>query len=482
VSSVRRSSSLPTDERIVVWIIFLLAALPAWLRGGTHAPWTQPVLVFSIVSFLVLVGLSWARRRRPGVDPSGAPGSFINLRDPLFWLGAAFLLLLVLQWWNAGRVLFYDSADKAWAYSPPRHVGWPSAITRLEARQMLDWFVPAWVILVAIRSPGFSAVAVRRVWRLMVFNAALLALFGIVQFISGTTRMYWLVQMRPHFFASFGYPNHAGSYFLMTMCMAAGLLAHDIGPGGGFARWARRIGLGAAFLLSLVGANLSLSRLAVMLSWLLVIPLAALWIRFLWPRLEPVRRVHVVAAALAIISLAGLLTLGLGRDAIRKEFKPEDDNKTFMDRETSFRWFQMKSAVQVWRDHPWCGVGGWGYRYLIGHYVPRDLWRKITEGKANVHNDPVQFLAEFGLWGAGAMAAVVVILLAGAWRVRAGWPPIFLLPLMGLVLVWMQSLIDLPFRSPAVVNLWLIALAGVARVAAPRKTPPPSPPATLQIS
>jgi hypothetical protein len=466
-------------------MVVVLAAWPAWLRGGTHAPWTRPLLWLGLMALALLVFLSWRRRIRPtdGPDPAAPRAAFLAWRDPVFWMGSALMILLAVQWWNSGRVLFYDSAARAWTYSAPPHAGWPSAITTAEARQMLDWFLPAWVILLALRSPGLTTRGARLVWRLLAFNAGLLALFGIVQYLTGTTRMYGLVQMRPHFFASFGYPNHAGSYFMLTMCMSAGLLAHEAATDGVRPRWGRRIGLGAVFFLSFVGSNLSLSRLAVILSWLLLLPLAALFARSLWPRLAPVRRLQVVMGSLAVVTLAALLTLGLAREAIRKEFVPEQDNKTFMDRETSFRWFQMQSAVRIWRDHPWCGVGGWGYRYLIGHYVPPTMWRKITEGKANVHNDALQFLAEFGLWGAGAMGGILVVLLAGVHRVRAGYPPLFAAPLVGVGLVGLQSLIDLPFRSPAVLSLWLILLAGLPRVMGlPRREPVLPPAVRPQIS
>lgn len=454
-------SAFPKTQLFAVVLVSLLMLYPAWLRGGTHAGWTWPLPWIAIGGLLL-----WLFSGRLSQDRANRPA--LSLKDPALWAGLLFLLLLILQWWNAGRALYYDVAARAWSYSPPRHPLLPSAITTAEARQMLDWFVPAWVILVVLRSPSLWPRARRAIWRVAVINAALLAIFGMVQFASGTTNMYWLLPMRPHFFASFGYPNHAGSYFLMSECLAAGLLVYELEDTVARRRVGRMLVLSLAFLLSLVGANFALSRASILLSWLLLLPIGFVIGRVTWQRLRPAHRVNLVIGSLAAIVLAALLTIGLGRDAIRTEFKPEDDQKTFFDRETNFRWFQLETAVHIWRDNPWYGVGGWGYRYLMAHYLPTDQWHRVSEGKANVHNDPVQFLSEFGLVGAGAMAGVVVLLGCSAFRRRQGFDAMIALSMLGVGAVALQSLIDLPFRSPAVLYLWLVILAGAGGARKPR--------------
>lgn len=442
-------------------VAFLAILAATWLRGGTHPAWSWPLLWISLVGLLSLpVACVWSSRIRR--EPfSGAP--VLRWKDPVLWFGLILIALLAVQWWNAGRILYYDPAARAWAYSAPRHPALPSAITSLESRQMLDWFVPAFVLLILLRSPSFSARGVRLLWRLVVCSAAVLSVFGLLQFLSGTEKMFGFIPMRPHFFASFGYPNHAGSYFLIAMCLCAALLVHELSRPDAIRR-GRMVLLSVCFVLCLLGANFALSRASILASWFLLLPIGLLVLRAVWFRLGPAQRVNMIALSLAAVVLAMILTFGLGQEAIRTEFKPEDDNKTLLTRETDFRIFQIESAARIWRDHPWYGVGGWGYRYLMAHYLPPEQWQRVTEGKANVHNDPIQFLAEFGLIGGGAMAAVVLVLGVEAWRRRAGAPPLLLLPLMGVGIVGLQSLIDLPFRSPAVLMLWLCAFAGAIRL------------------
>lgn len=445
-----------------------LATASAWLRGGTHPAWSAPLFFLALLSLLLLVLLphlrAWPRKSNlPGVH-------FIRWRDPVFVGGAIFMLLLLTQWLNAGRILYFDSEIRAWSYSPPRLRHLPGAITPAEARQMLDWFLPAWVVLLGLRSRLMNSRAIRLSLRLIVYQAGLLGLFGLIQYATGTTHMYGFVPMRPHFYATFGYPNHAGSYFLMIMCLAAALVSWDLGSDQPPRIWIRRIALSSVFFLSFVSANLSLSRSAIILSWIMLVILAYSLLKYIWPRFTAVQRLNTAMVGVAVLSLAILLTVGLAHSAIRKEFSPEPGSATpMMEKEVSFRWFQMHSALRMWADHPWFGVGGWGYRYLIGHYVPADEWRRINEGKANVHNDPLQFLAEFGLVGAGAMAVVVGSLLLSVWRAKTGFPPLVLLPLLGVGMVGLQSMIDLPFRSPAVLIVWLVCLGSAARVLPARR-------------
>ena len=158
-------SGLRTFERGAIGAVCLLAFYPAWLRGGTHAPWTLPLPWLALVSLVLLGALAWIESRRERAAGRPSPPAWIPWRDLVLWMGLVFLLLLATQYMNAGRVLYFDTAARAWTYSEPRWAGWPSAITATESRQMLDWFVPAWAILLALRSPRHGTRARRELWR-----------------------------------------------------------------------------------------------------------------------------------------------------------------------------------------------------------------------------------------------------------------------------------------------------------------------------
>jgi O-antigen ligase len=82
-------------------------------------------------------------------------------------------------------------------------------------------------------------------------------------------------------------------------------------------------------------------------------------------------------------------------------------------------------------------------------------------GRANVHNDGLQFLAEFGVVGAGMLLAAGAFCLRPFFRRRFPGGPVPFFVMFGLAAVVAHSLLDLPFRSPAVMFLWCAMLAAV---------------------
>jgi hypothetical protein len=290
-----------TGGRGLPALLALLAAGPAWLRGGTYADWMHPWLWLAAAVLAVVLFQNRAPEHRARL-----------LRDPVAWLGLLFITLLVLQWSNAGRALYFDADAGRWTHSQPPRPGWPFAFTAGEARQMLDWFVPAWVLVVGLRSPALGSAGVRRCWRLLAYQAGALAVFGLAQYATRTPRMYGVFPMETPFFAAFGYQNHAGSYFLLVLPLALGLLCHEGAVDGQPRRRARLFGLGLVALLALVACNLSLSRVSIVAGWAMLLPLGLLLLAFFWPRLEAAQRLNIVATGAATLCLAGLLVFGLG--------------------------------------------------------------------------------------------------------------------------------------------------------------------------
>lgn len=123
----------------------------------------------------------------------------------------------------------------------------------------------------------------------------------------------------------------------------------------------------------------------------------------------------------------------------------------------------VAAALEIWKDSPWFGVGGWGFRYLAVSHLPEQAVEKIA-GLANVHNDPVQFLVEFGLIGNGLMALIVLVLARPVFFGGVSQRPALLFAAAGVMIVLLHSLIDLPFRCPAIIYAWLTTLALVGRL------------------
>jgi hypothetical protein len=464
-------------EKALIGVVCALLAFTAWMRGGTYVPFQQPLPLLGLLVVLTLFIAPWLPGEDAPLDRT-AQILFGLLKDPLFYLGAGLLVLLGLQWFNAGRELVFDVGQGAWRYTAPPYPGLPSAVTRSDAAEMLRWFFPAWCLLLAVRSRLMSVRATRVLLAALIVNASLLAFFGIVQRLAGATALYWTFPLKGDFFASFGYANHAAEFFVLLLALALGWFLRELlKPLQGYTlslRATAAAGVGA--LLCFLGAHLSLSRGGIIMSWFCVLVAFIYAVRLAWPRLHPPARVNAIAAGLAICCLNFFIIV----TPAEKAFYHHAEQPMFRPgQEIGSRWFQSSAAMRIWREQRLFGVGGWGYRHFMPLHIPAEKWAAIGVGDANVHCDPVQFLCEFGAIGLALITGVVIVLavpivhnLAQARparmerrfrRITAN--PLLTLPLVGAVLILAYSLVDLPFRSPAILLHWLAIVATLPKIA-----------------
>ena len=386
------------------------------------------------------------------------------IRDPVFYLGLAFMTLLAVQWFNAGRPLVLDQTQNRWLYSQPGIPFLPSAFTESEAMEMITWFLPAWALVLILRSPWMDYDMFYSLWRMMALNSALLALFGIVQLASGTTDIYWMIPAKYIHFASFGYPNHAGAYFTLMLCLSGGLLLRETFArdkpvlNGAILLWL------ACSILDLAAATLSFSRAATVFSWTVTVAMCVYAIRKWWHVVNPAARLNLVVSIGGALFLACFAAIAFGKEKLVEKMSKLIPSITILpDSAGASRIMVITAALEAWKDSPWFGVGGAGFRYLAASHLPGRAIEK-TAGLANVHNDPVQFLLEFGLVGIGLMVLIIFVLARPLFRGRVSRRPALLFAAAGVFIVLLQSLIDLPFRCPAIIYAWLAMLTLVGRL------------------
>ena len=508
--------------RIAVMLhVAFIAIYLAWMRGGTvpdpvfygPLPWLAAGLVEMILLFPLL--------KKGETDADGRSRVVRSLlSDPVFYLGVLFLAYVGIQCANGPCELQYDVEAAQWKFSPPPLDGWPFSVSRAEAGQLLYWYAPVFAVILAMRH-GLSRRAKLNLLRVLVVSSALLSLLGILQFLSGTHKVYWITPLPVQFFASFGYPNHAGSFFTLSLAISIGLLIQDVveqSDKGGSTRWI--VVCAVCAVLNLLGASFSLCRAGILLSWSIALLGIVYAFAYLAPRLPQSAKLRLaVSVALGIGVAAFFYFVAYPDNAIRHELstlrkkikarpaaarvenvpadgaaaaaKERKDEYRFDNPFAADRKRLAGAAIDIWRDYPWMGVGGWGYRHFIGLYVPEQDWKYIrSRGRANVHNDFLQYLCEQGVIGFGLLLGTVVLLLVPFWhrlfRILAGPPPdgeenaarlrIFRVPpvawflLAGTTAVVVHSLIDLPFRCPAIIVLWFISLCTMSAVL-PRTDP-----------
>jgi len=455
ISIVRRGSAEIWLLRILVAILVYLP----WARGGTsiRSQLPLPWVGFGLLGLIFLLPAIY--RGTASVGQSLTKSAKGLLRDPVVYTGGLFLILLAVQWWNAGRYQFFNPIHRAWEYTAPGIAWLPFAFLRAEAKEMLVWFCPAWAMLLAIRNPGISPAGLRTLWTWMAANGGVLALLGLAQCATGAPGVLWTQRIPGSiFFSTFGYANHAGAFFTLMFCLSGGLCIRKL-----YSRSSRRWGPGHSLLLAfavlnLAGTTFSLSRVGIILAWTAVIILVVYTIALGWRRMAPAHRLNLVAALVGAVCLIFFVIAGLPGHSVFTELSTLKYLKTEAALLENPRTRLMQTAVEIWMASPWFGVGGWGFAHLFSTYLPG--WK--NPGLANVHNDPLQFLVEFGAVGTLLLCAT---LLAMSWPLlrtkRISKHPLATCAVLGLSLTLAHSLVDLPFRCPAILFSWLAILAGI---------------------
>ncbi len=429
-----------------------LLIVPVWAAWGAYKPWQG--------SFLWLCLWAWVCFFLSPVPPK-APGRIARfkklLKDPLFWLSVLFLGYLTIQFLNSGRMQIFDFDLNQYSYSPPRWPSLPWAITESESLEMIMWFAPALSLFLILRHSWSNLQPRILIW-IVCLNGFLNAMLAFVHQASGWVLMYNFQKFGDDVYGSFGYPNHGAVYFILLFAIALGLLFREL-----LSETSDRDNAGMGFALFwtpvfFLAANLSTSRAGILGAWLVLILTVISIAIIAWPRIHPVQRVY---GLITMSVLIGALTAGflLFTQPIHiRELQNATVNLNVY-QEIESRFFQIESAWLMWLDHPVYGVGGWGYRYFVSQYIPLEEWRRLGIGKANVHNDFMQFLAEFGLIGfsllMGVFLPMFIRLIRNFFRKPYDYFSLWANPLRiacmwGIVMLVLDSQFDIPLRSPAI--------------------------------
>ncbi|MGA0334426.1 MAG: O-antigen ligase family protein [Kiritimatiellia bacterium] len=433
--------------------ILPLLFVPVWMGGGAFPPWQG--------SFLWLGAWAWGcyflQPATKGL-PSRKTRCLKLVKDPLLWISLGFLGYLTLQHLNTGRVQIFDFDLNEWRYSDPPVPWLPSSITRSESHEMIRWFAPILTLLMILRQSWKALPPPTLMW-LVCLNGFCNVMLAFTQEAMGWSKMYNLQRFGDDFYASFGYPNHAALYFILLFSLALGLFLKEI-LSESSDRDLPTLFLSAVLTLTFfIAANLSTSRAGILGSWLvLILSLLTLSV-ILWPRTHPVQKIYGFIAVSLGISFLITAFLLLAKPIHFRELRSATLTLDVYN-EIEGRFFQIESAFKLWMDHPLYGVGGWGYRYLGSHYMPMEEWHQMLRaGKANVHNDWMQFGAEFGIIGLGLLLAAFFPLLRGILSSLFKNPvhgesiwadPLKICVFWGLVMLFLDSQFDIPLRSPAV--------------------------------
>lgn len=347
--------------------------------------------------------------------------------------------------------------------------GLPWSLIAAESRNALDWFPPILIALIAVRHALLKRTK-RALMGYACVMSAVLALAGIVQYALDGQFLYWGMNATSgvdsqggldYFFATFGYPNHAASWFSAVMLLSIGM-----------ALWANEHRDAARLhpivyiicaALCCVSAILTGSRAGMLFS-LFIVAFATLYIPFRclgsWPmrvRLSALGTLLLVAAVVLGTAVFRIYVIDANRtrteavetaqadlsqakadgdqaaleaaksaksaaealphygefqalDVVFEEIYDTDWKAFFENPMLARSGYQGILAGRQHDDYPWFGSGAWSFRWLNTSYINPEApeekgWFGASGGvgQANVHNDTLQFLAEHGWIGFGLM-------------------------------------------------------------------------------
>lgn len=483
-------------DNIVPFAVALLTCGFAWLYGGIVGSALLPTIPW-LTLLLLEVMLCFPQRHAGESTYSARSRVWRHLKtDPIMWTALGFSALLMIPFVNKALCPLCDyPAIVAGARVEAPVPFLPSCVNRLHHLNVVMWFVPSLVALLAVKHSLLKR-GKRCVLEMIVWNGFALAILGFVQNVMKADAPLWGTFEGPkaYFFSTFGYPNMGGDYFTTLFALAIGLWRwrfdgirrdemehHSHGVNSGPGSFWRKHYMMIPAVVFFFAALTTLSRAAIILVTLLAIVFFMHTFVSIFVTLSKPKRAKASAASLfAMIGIA-MFAVFFTPDDLQREVNTLD-TEAVLDRVTGKGQYHNRVAFEVFKDYPLFGCGGWGYRHLcIPRMRPEERLQMI--GGVNVHNDHLQFMAEHGIVGYACLVAIVVMLL---WPLGRIWralidsvrfiPPklqpakpiaIFALPapvfciLVAAFATFVHAFGDCPLRSPAVLSLFFIELAAI---------------------
>lgn len=375
---IHKNGSLFLDKLVEAGFYLLLLFTP--LALGTVQPWSWAVLETGV---FLLAGLWFFRGLRRGY--------LEFIKNPLNWPILILLAISLCQVFIHFDPLPYFSPDLTLA-SPPR-INFPGTTVW----QVLPSSIYAW----ASRAEFFKFLTLalaftvfintfqtkRRLSRLvlfLVFFGLGLSLFGLIQTLSGTAKVFWLMTIPPYFHRFFG-PFLAGSHFAgyigMIIPLALGALF------SGIAKTARGLLIFSIIIMGLALVfTYSRGGVIALIGSLIIFTLLVLSHQKIS---AAKKRSPILWIILPLIALIVLGAFWLGSGPLLEKFS----RPTGLTHES--RWFIWRDTIAQINSFPIWGVGLGAYQYLF----PRFQGPEIRGLVSHAHNDYLELLAEAGWLG-----------------------------------------------------------------------------------
>ena len=485
--SRRRNSDNTPRESFIGWIACLQVLFLAWSFGSMHF-WAQVVnMTLAVFAFfgLFLPGkhtLRWDSR---------ASGIRLLPRSGVFWFGLLFVLYVGVQSFNHSWK-YQETVEEVWIDNPnaenplvmEERIGWhlvpvqsqhwlPSSVqmpyTQMDtAVSMLPIILPAWLWVCVLTTGLERRQTLRTILWTSVLSGSAMALFGIIQRLSGADKIFgWIRPSNPEFFGTFIYPNHGAAFLYMVLGIAIGLAFHA------HARSARKdlrsgphyilVFLSLILLLALI---LSHSKAGIVLGLAVAgFGVVASLVRILGQGSD--FRQGITIGILAICGLvftgyAFLNSVDIGR--LLTDFKTLEDGAQSVPVEE--RVELQQATWKGFTENTWFGTGAGSFRFYFPFLQQDPNFQFLGPGQKYyeyAHSDYLQVLMEYGVLGVIPLFLASLLLIIRAFHAVLLRPMVHLGTLAGVAALALHAWWDFPLQCPSVLLLLMFILAIVFR-------------------
>ena len=321
------------------------------------------------------------------------------VQDPFVYAGVALVIFVFIQWLNSGCPLTYQTDTELWRYSAPP-VGWlPYSVEPYPALAVLALFIAS-VVGGGIFRNGIGRAGKRFFLDMASLFSGGIAVYMVVMSLAGCQPYsawaalpggcnwgmcfgFWLVV------ALGGHLNFLENSFAKTLT------------------WSFFSLLGNLLGLLQFGSPLGIALFVVAALLMLVY-----WAIFLMRQVAGgIARMKLSLCVVMAVGMTLVLFFYLFRGSPMKEKVAQLADAQYYGTLFDGRQFQAPLAWKIWQDHPWTGVGANGFAYYSRTLIDEANWTRLNGYGGLLSNDWLQFLAEYGILGAGLLAGLLIILL-----------------------------------------------------------------------
>jgi hypothetical protein len=444
-------------ELALLWAVAAHLIFLPWAIGGMRL-WSQWIsLGFGVTAFALSL---WPREytaEHTGMSSFRVLPWPKLLKFPIFWLGLALLVLVVIH--GANPAWEYQTRGKTWWMHRIAHINWLPAGVRVPFELWGPWrmlliYASGWLTVCAIWVGFTRRRTIQRLFIALAINGVALSVFGLAERMTHADKLYWLWHSsNPSFFASFVYKNHAGAYLNLALAIACGIAAwHHVrsvrrleksNPSGVF-----------AFLATCIGVSILVSYARgatfVMLSYLCLVVIG-----FIIHQVRLPKDARQPWIALALLLVFGFF-LKTGLQAVNSDEAFDRLKHALSGQDVS--WEAREVATQAASEmlrHDWkMGAGSGSFAFLFPIYQQHYPFIATNQFWEHAHNDILEIPIELGLPGMLLVFASfaywgVALLRAYAWQ-----NPLSASVILGCLFMMGMAWGDFVFQCPAVLITW----------------------------